>query len=505
MNFALSDEQEFLKEAARGALSRFKTVEAAREALDGGELPDLWPTAVEAGWPGLLVSEDHGGAGLGAMEAMLVFAELGRVLAGVPLLGHLPATCLLDRAGDADVAALAARRARAPRTCPPGRRATSTPAWTSTPRARLDPRAGADATRDGDGHRRGRLGARRARRRRASSSCSTTAARRSCRPPTRTSSRSTRLRRDPLARPRDASTARPRRCSTLAARTTRRGLVHRPGAAGRRVARRGRASRSQVSVAYAKERFTFGRAIGSYQAVKHELVEILRAARERPLAHVLHGLGRRRTSRRSSRSPRRRSGSPPARRSTTPRARRSPSTAGSARRGSTTRRCTSAARSCSRRLLGGHGRRRRPRGRRAADQRARGGGLAAAWSAGDLAHEREQDRPRDAARPPSIAALVLHARDDACARPASMPSIAWPRRRRRRPSRGSRAVEAPSSAPARLAELGAGEARAQRRDDTPVPAQLGVHRLGERLHERLAGRVGGEARAAAGRRRSRRR
>jgi alkylation response protein AidB-like acyl-CoA dehydrogenase len=30
------------------------------------------------------------------------------------------------------------------------------------------------------------------------------------------------------------------------------------------------------SVAYAKERFTFGRAIGSYQAVKHELVEILR-------------------------------------------------------------------------------------------------------------------------------------------------------------------------------------------------------------------------------------
>jgi alkylation response protein AidB-like acyl-CoA dehydrogenase len=32
----------------------------------------------------------------------------------------------------------------------------------------------------------------------------------------------------------------------------------------------------EVSVAYAKERFTFGRAIGSYQAVKHELTEILR-------------------------------------------------------------------------------------------------------------------------------------------------------------------------------------------------------------------------------------
>ena len=96
MNFALSDEQEFLKEAARGALSRVSTVEAAREALDGGALPDLWPTAVEAGWPGLLVSDAHGGAELGALEAMLVFEELGRVLASVPLLGHLPATALLD-------------------------------------------------------------------------------------------------------------------------------------------------------------------------------------------------------------------------------------------------------------------------------------------------------------------------------------------------------------------------------------------------------------------------
>ena len=58
MNLALSDEQVFLREAARGALSRFKTLEAAREALDGkAALPDLWPTAREAGWPGLLIDE----------------------------------------------------------------------------------------------------------------------------------------------------------------------------------------------------------------------------------------------------------------------------------------------------------------------------------------------------------------------------------------------------------------------------------------------------------------
>jgi hypothetical protein len=46
MNLALSDEQEFLREAARGALSRVQTVAAAREALEGGELPDQWPTCL---------------------------------------------------------------------------------------------------------------------------------------------------------------------------------------------------------------------------------------------------------------------------------------------------------------------------------------------------------------------------------------------------------------------------------------------------------------------------
>ena len=125
MNLALSDEQVFLREAARGALSRFKTLEAAREALDGDgdALPDLWPTAKEAGWPGLLIDEDHGGAGLDAFDAMLVLGECGRVLANIGLLGHLPATTIL---GDApagaellEALATGERRAAYLPVCPP--------------------------------------------------------------------------------------------------------------------------------------------------------------------------------------------------------------------------------------------------------------------------------------------------------------------------------------------------------------------------------------------------
>ena len=37
MNLSLSDEQVFLREAARGTLSRFKTFEAIREALEAFE------------------------------------------------------------------------------------------------------------------------------------------------------------------------------------------------------------------------------------------------------------------------------------------------------------------------------------------------------------------------------------------------------------------------------------------------------------------------------------
>ena len=108
MNFALSDEQVLLREAARGALSRFKTIEAAREALeDPSALPDLWPTVVEAGWPGLLIDEEHGGAGLGAFDALLVAEECGRVLAAVPVLGLLPATAILGAAGDQTLPAIA--------------------------------------------------------------------------------------------------------------------------------------------------------------------------------------------------------------------------------------------------------------------------------------------------------------------------------------------------------------------------------------------------------------
>jgi alkylation response protein AidB-like acyl-CoA dehydrogenase len=95
MNFSLTDEQEQLREAAVDALGRVDFIGGARAALDGAPLPDVWPTAREAGWTGLLVPEEFGGAGLDPFDGMLVLEQCGRRLTGAGLIGHLGASLIL--------------------------------------------------------------------------------------------------------------------------------------------------------------------------------------------------------------------------------------------------------------------------------------------------------------------------------------------------------------------------------------------------------------------------
>jgi alkylation response protein AidB-like acyl-CoA dehydrogenase len=285
MNLALSDEQVFLREAARGALSRFKTVEAAREALDGNSpLPDLWPTAREAGWPGLLIDESHGGAGLDAFDAMLVLGECGRVLAGVPLLGHLPATAILNDSPRAAeyLPALAEgdRRVAYLPSCPPG---DVEEQWSSDPASGLRrgalPSAGAP---DDEGHvalsgsfafvpdapgANALVGVAIVDGRPAGVAILSDASGLEVQPVSRydaTRSLGHVTLSDTPAIVLDAPEE-----SLAGAWYLAQALIAAESLGSVETA-------LDVSVAYAKERFTFGRAIGSYQAVKHSLTEVLR-------------------------------------------------------------------------------------------------------------------------------------------------------------------------------------------------------------------------------------
>ncbi|HEU4657141.1 MAG TPA: acyl-CoA dehydrogenase family protein [Capillimicrobium sp.] len=262
MNLALSDEQELLREAARGTLSRYKTVEAAREALEGGALPDLWGAACEAGWPGLLVGEERGGAGLGPFDAMLVLQECGRVLAGVPLLGHLTASWLLDRGGYDGVEAVASgeRRAAIVAAMPPS---DLHDGWTWEPpagKARVP--AGGDVAHwvvDAPGADVlvvvGEGGAVSVVEGAPVEPVMRYDATRSLGHVSLGGATATAL----DVSPADAANAWHLAQALIAAESV--GTIE---------------TLLEMGVAYAKERFTFGRAIGSYQAIKHQLVEVLR-------------------------------------------------------------------------------------------------------------------------------------------------------------------------------------------------------------------------------------
>jgi alkylation response protein AidB-like acyl-CoA dehydrogenase len=282
MDFDLSYEQGLLREAARNALSRHKTIEAARDALERpSALPDLWPTAVEAGWPGLSIGEQHGGAGLGAFDALLVAEECGRVLAGVPLLGLIPATSILDAAGDESLEAIAAgelRPAYVPAR-PPGDREL---AWTVDQRSGFARAEAPLATVAADGV--------------------TLEGGASFVPDAPGAGLLVAIGSTESGEPVAVAVAGD--APGVAIETVFRydatrslGHVTFSGAKGRRLdADAGTLADAwylsqaliaaeslgavqtclEVSVAYAKERFTFGRAIGSYQSIKHELTEVLR-------------------------------------------------------------------------------------------------------------------------------------------------------------------------------------------------------------------------------------
>lgn len=87
MDFALSDDQRAIQEAARDFLTDGASADVVRAAVEGptGFDADLWRNlAGELGFAGLMVPEEFGGLGLGAVEMALVLEETGRVLAPVP-------------------------------------------------------------------------------------------------------------------------------------------------------------------------------------------------------------------------------------------------------------------------------------------------------------------------------------------------------------------------------------------------------------------------------------
>lgn len=82
MNFELSDEQEQLRDTVRRFLTERAPVTYVRARWDDprGTTDDVWRGLAALGAAGLLVPEEHGGAGGGMVDAAVVCEELGRAV-----------------------------------------------------------------------------------------------------------------------------------------------------------------------------------------------------------------------------------------------------------------------------------------------------------------------------------------------------------------------------------------------------------------------------------------
>jgi alkylation response protein AidB-like acyl-CoA dehydrogenase len=88
----LSEEQAMLLDQAASFARDAAPVSGLRSRIAADDDGGLWRQMVELGWPGILVSAEHGGVGLGLAEAAPVIEMMGRSLAPSPLFTALLAT-----------------------------------------------------------------------------------------------------------------------------------------------------------------------------------------------------------------------------------------------------------------------------------------------------------------------------------------------------------------------------------------------------------------------------
>ena len=87
MDLELSEDEAALRNNVRSVLGGICPASVPRAVFEGGDCPpELWQTMVDLGWPALAIAEAHGGLGLGFVELVIVAEELGRAVAPGPFL-----------------------------------------------------------------------------------------------------------------------------------------------------------------------------------------------------------------------------------------------------------------------------------------------------------------------------------------------------------------------------------------------------------------------------------
>ncbi len=102
MDFTYSAEQVMLRDGARRFLDEQCSTERVREIMESEPGVDsrLWKSVSEQGWPAMHIPESYGGAGFTYAETGILLHEMGRTLAPVPFLSTLLAAEALLAGGN---------------------------------------------------------------------------------------------------------------------------------------------------------------------------------------------------------------------------------------------------------------------------------------------------------------------------------------------------------------------------------------------------------------------
>src|SRR4051794_3044494 len=101
MRFTLTDDQQEIKRTAKDLLAARAGTAQLREHAEAGNYDDaLWQELGELGWPGIAISEEHGGQGLGLVELAVLLEELGYAVAVTPMFGSVLAALAIQYGGD---------------------------------------------------------------------------------------------------------------------------------------------------------------------------------------------------------------------------------------------------------------------------------------------------------------------------------------------------------------------------------------------------------------------
>ncbi|KCZ58375.1 acyl-CoA dehydrogenase family protein [Hyphomonas chukchiensis] len=102
MNFSLSEDHVALRDSAANFLDKEVDLSVllthGRTVMDA-DYDGLWRKIVELGWPGIVIPEQYGGLGMDYIDLIMIIGEIGRTLAPVPMFGTLAGAWAVEKAG----------------------------------------------------------------------------------------------------------------------------------------------------------------------------------------------------------------------------------------------------------------------------------------------------------------------------------------------------------------------------------------------------------------------